>query len=84
VPGQVAGDALLCRIPCVGGNGAIDRVGFPETCGFARSIEEVGQIASRLLSEAESYRAAVTKLLPAATKLLGFEPVAKQLAEFFR
>ena len=38
VPGQVAGDALLCRIPCVGGNGAIDRLGFPATCGFARSI----------------------------------------------
>src|SRR5256886_15045313 len=26
VPGQVAGDALLCRIPCVGGDGAIERI----------------------------------------------------------
>ena len=84
VPGQVAGDALLCRMPCVGGNGAIDRVGFPETCGNARSIEEVGQIASRLLSEREFYGAAVTKLVPTTTKVLGFQPVAKQLAEFFR
>jgi hypothetical protein len=84
VPGQVAGDALLCRIPCVGGNGAIDRVGFPESCGHARSIDEVGQIASRLLSERESYRAAVTKLIPAATKVLGFQTIAKQLAEVFR
>src|SRR5438876_10792614 len=24
VPGQLAGDALLCRIPCVGGDGAIE------------------------------------------------------------
>ena len=28
VPGQVAGDALLCRMPCVGGDGAIDRLAF--------------------------------------------------------
>ena len=26
VPGQVAGDALLCRMPCVGGNGVVDRL----------------------------------------------------------
>ena len=50
VPGQVAGDALLCRVPCVGGNGAIDRLAFPASCGFNRSIAEVGQIAARLLS----------------------------------
>ena len=31
VPGQVAGDALLCRIPCVGGDGAIERIAFPKT-----------------------------------------------------
>ena len=28
VPGQVAGDALLCRMPCIGGNGAIDQIAF--------------------------------------------------------
>jgi hypothetical protein len=84
VPGQVAGDALLCRIPCVGGNGAVDRLGFPESCGFSRSIEELAQIASRLLCEGEFYRAAVTKLIPTAAKVLGFQPVAKRLAEFFK
>ncbi len=26
VPGQVAGDAALCRVPCVGGDGAVDRI----------------------------------------------------------
>lgn len=83
VPGQVAGDALLCRMPCVGGNGAVDRLGFPETCGFARSIEEVGQIAQRLLTEREFYQATATKLIPAATKALGFKAVAGQLAKFF-
>jgi hypothetical protein len=83
VPGQVAGDALLCRIPCVGGNGAIDRSGFPDTCGFARSIEELEQIAERLLTDREFYRSAVAGLVPAAAKIIGFEVVAKQLVEFF-
>jgi hypothetical protein len=84
VPGQVAGDALLCRVPCAGGNGAIDRLAFPETCGFARSISEIEQLASRLLTDREFYRLTTTALVPAALKTLGFEVVAKQLAEFFK
>lgn len=83
VPGQVAGDALLCRLPCVGGNGAIDRLGFPETCGHARSVEELEGIAARLLTDRDFYRNSVATLVPAATKIIGFEVVAKQLAEFF-
>jgi hypothetical protein len=84
VPGQVAGDALLCRVPCVGGNGAIDRLGFPETCGFARSIETITQAASTLLTDQELYRASVAAMIPAASKSLSFEVVAKQLEAFFR
>jgi hypothetical protein len=84
VPGQVAGDALLCRVPCVGGNGAIDRIGFPETCGFARSIAEIEQSASKLLTDGNLYRTSVTAMVPAALETLGFAVVAKQLAEFFK
>lgn len=84
VPGQVAGDALLCRVPCVGGNGAIDRLGFPETCGGSRSIAELGQTAERLLTDANFYRTTVAVMIPAASKVLGFKVVAKQLDEFFR
>jgi hypothetical protein len=84
VPGQVAGDALLCRVPCVGGNGGIDRLAFPESCGFAHSINDIREIASRLLTDPESYRASVTAIIPAASKLLSFEVVAKQLEDFFR
>jgi hypothetical protein len=84
VPGQVAGDALLCRVPCAGGNGAIDRLAFPETCGFARSINEVEQFASRLLTDREFYRQTSVALVPAASKALGFEVVGKQLEAFFR
>jgi len=84
VPGQVAGDALLCRVPCAGGNGAIDRIAFPETCGFARSISEVEQLASRLLSDREFYQQTTAALIPAASKTLGFGTIAKELEAFFQ
>ncbi len=84
VPGQVAGDALLCRLPCVGGNGAIDRIGFPDFCGFARSVAEIQQAAARLLTDRDFYKASVTAMIPAASKSLSFEVVAKQLEAFFR
>jgi hypothetical protein len=84
VPGQVAGDALLCRVPCVGGNGAVDRLAFPEMCGFARSIAETEQIASRLLTDGNFYRATITAMVPGASKCLSFGIVARQLEEFFK
>jgi hypothetical protein len=84
VPGQVAGDALLCRVPCAGGNGAIDRLAFPDTCGFARSISEIELLASRLLTDGAFYQSSVKAMIPAASKSLGFEVVAKQLEAFFK
>ena len=83
VPGQVAGDALLCRVPCVGGNGAIDRLAFPDTCGFARSIEDIGRTALRLLTEGQSYQETVANMKIVASQRLSFEVVAKQLEDFF-
>jgi hypothetical protein len=82
VPGQVAGDALLCRVPCVGGNGAIDRLGFPDTCGFARSIAEIEARASQLLTDGNFYRTRVAAMVPAAAKVLGFDVIARRLAAF--
>src|SRR5438067_1534448 len=49
VPGQVAGDALLCRVACVGGDGAIERIAFPKTCGEGRSNTEIVSMALDLL-----------------------------------
>jgi hypothetical protein len=83
VPGQVAGDALLCRVPCVGGNGAIDRLAFPESCGFNRSIAEVGQIAARLLSDRNDYEENVASMERVASPHLSFNVVAEQLRTFF-
>lgn len=84
VPGQVAGDALLCRVPCVGGNGAIDRLAFPESCGFARSIEEIGQAAQRLLTDQTHYQESVASLVTAASQRVAFKVVAEELRDFFR
>src|SRR6476620_3644947 len=53
VPGQVAGDALLCRIPCVGGDGAIERIAFYSTCGEGRSTTDIASIALELLKNAD-------------------------------
>ena len=83
VPGQVAGDALLCRVPCVGGNGAIDRLVFPESCGFARSIDEIGRAAFRLLSDGTHYHESVASMEPAASRRLLFKVGAEQLRDFF-
>ncbi|MEY2496722.1 MAG: hypothetical protein QOD12_278 [Verrucomicrobiota bacterium] len=84
VPGQVAGDALLCRIPCVGGNGAIDRLAFPESCGQAKSIGQLRQIASRLLNDRKFYEQSVALIESSASARLSFGVVAKQLEELFR
>ena len=83
VPGQVAGDALLCRMPCVGGNGAVDRIGFSDTCGFGRSISEIKEIAMRLLSDTAFYEQTILTSQTRATEQLGFETIAKQLRGFF-
>jgi hypothetical protein len=74
VPGQVAGDALLCRVPCLGGNGAIDRLAHPETCGYQRSIAEVCAVARQLVRESQSV---------AAPETLSFAAGAKALRDYF-
>ncbi len=84
VPGQVAGDALLCRVPCVGGNGAIDRLAFPESCGFARSIDDIGKAALRLLTDRAHYQESVASMESVASQRLSFNGVAEELRDFFR
>ncbi len=83
VPGQVAGDALLCRIPCVGGNGATERLVFPDLCGHGRTPEYLFDAAARLLEHSHDCEAAVKEALDRANLCLGFTPVARQLAGFY-
>jgi hypothetical protein len=84
VPGQVAGDALLCRMPCVGGDGAIDRVGFPEICGHGRSLGELNDLAMRLLRDPEFYSTTVAASQESARERVGYPTVAKQLDRFYK
>jgi hypothetical protein len=56
VPGQVAGDSLLCRIPTVGGNGTVERVAFPELHGSGRTFDQLAELARRLLNDEAFYK----------------------------
>jgi len=83
VPGQVAGDALLCRSVCVGGDGAIERIAFPETCGEKRSDAELIEIAKRLLANENERRAVAERATAIAKEKLSFRAGRENLARFF-
>jgi hypothetical protein len=83
VPGQVAGDALLCRIPCVGGDGVIERIAFSKTSGEGRAISEIASMAAELLKNADLRAAVVADSQESARERLSFEAVRTQLATFF-
>ncbi|MFN2542712.1 MAG: hypothetical protein ABR514_11190 [Chthoniobacterales bacterium] len=83
VPGQVAGDALLCRNACVGGDGAIERMAFPRTCGTGRSLDQIASIARELLTNASGRAQIVVESQWRALERLSFRAVRPQLAEFF-
>ncbi len=83
VPGQVAGDALLCRSVCVGGDGAIERIAFPETCGEKRSDAELVEIAQRLLTNENERRALAERATKIAKEKLSFRAGRETLARFF-
>ena len=83
VPGQVAGDALICRLPCVGGNGTIERIAFPELCGNNRLIGELVEAALKLLRDSTQYLAAIADSQTRAGEHLSFARAARELEEFF-
>ena len=83
VPGQVAGDALLCRIPCVGGDGAIERIAFSKTCGEYRTISEITSMALDLLKNSDLRAAIVAESQARALERLSFQTMRSQLANFF-
>ena len=83
VPGQVAGDALLCRVPCVGGDGAIERIAFSRTCGEGRAITEIVSMGLDLLKNADLRGAVVGEAERRALEHLSFQAMRSQLAKFF-
>ena len=72
VPGQVAGDALLCRMACLGGNGAVDRIAFGNPPEDPSALME---LASLLLTEDAFWTDRVTSALGRAREGLGFSAV---------
>lgn len=83
VPGQVAGDALLCRSVCVGGDGAIERIGFPKTCGEKRTDDELIEIARRLLTNEDQRHQVAEEATKIAREKLSFRGGKEHLARFF-
>jgi hypothetical protein len=83
VPGQVAGDALLCRTVCAGGDGAIERSAFPKTCGEGRAINEIASIALDLIRNAEWRGIIGAESQQLALQWLSFQAVRLQLANYF-
>ncbi len=82
VPGQVAGDALLCRVPCVGGDGAVEGLAFPELSGHGRSPGELVEAAEHLLTHAAAREQAERAAQAYALSRLSFSVVAEQLRRF--
>ena len=83
VPGQVAGDALLCRTICVGGDGAIDRLAFANFCGEGRTTAQLKTIALELLKTTAVRATAIVETQWRAAERMSFLAIQKQLANFF-
>ncbi len=84
VPGQVAGDALLARTICVGGDGAIERIAFANFCGEGRTTVQLKTIALDLLKNTAARATAIVESQWRGAERLSFQAVRKQLALFFK
>lgn len=83
VPGQVAGDALLARTICVGGDGTIERIAFANFCGAGRTFEQLAMIAEKLLRDTQARATAIVATQWRAMERLSFSATRKQLAIFY-
>lgn len=82
VPGQVAGDSLLCRIPTVGGNGAVERVAFPALHGHGRTLEQLTELTWQLMHDDNFYREQLAALGTTAAEHLSFAKGLESLARW--
>jgi hypothetical protein len=81
VPGQVAGDALLCGIPTVGGNGALEREIVPELVSDGKSFEVLLERMRRMLISDSEYNQAVESMLNRARERVSFSSVRAELSK---
>ena len=85
VPGQVAGDALLCRMPCVGGSGEVERVALcaNDLAGGTDWPGLCGQL-KKLLQEDEQWVDVVGRSQSAAANELSFSAGGAKLRDIFK
>jgi hypothetical protein len=83
VPGQVAGDALLCDVPTVGGNGATEREILPDLNGHGRTFSELIELALRLLRDDLFYVRQIEQMKMRAQQKLSFNVIRAELIKLF-
>jgi hypothetical protein len=83
VPGQVAGDSLLCRIPTVGGNGAVEQIAFPALNGNGRTFDQLTELTRRLLNDDRLYTEQLADLERNAGAHISFAKGFESLAHCF-
>ncbi len=81
VPGQAAGDSLLARMPCVGGNGAIDELVFGSDAGL--DTDAATTRVEALLTDDDEYRRTMEAALTRAGETVSFAAGASQLRALF-
>lgn len=82
VPGQVAGDCTLAGVLCVGGNGAVERIAFPETCGYGRDSHQLSLLLRTALAEPAKLAQWETAADARARQALAFPALAPRLRHF--
>ena len=82
VPGQVAGDALLCGIVCIGGNSSIEEIGFPPSTRGRISQELVDYVIS-LVRSRELQQALIDETRKSAMAGISFSAVAPKISQYF-
>ncbi len=81
--GSVAADALLCRVPCVGGNGMTERIAFPELSGHGASTPDLLYLLSRMLDHGHDREATVETGVKLAKERLSFAAIQQSLEQLF-
>lgn len=80
VPGQVAGDALLARMPCLGGNGLVDVMSHSEAASLAKDEAALREQAASLLADDAAWHAWVEESQGRALRDLGFGAFRREWA----
>lgn len=82
-PGRIASDSMLCGLPCVGGNGTVERMVFPALCGL-RPVPELLDLAARLLTDDPFWQDTSEKAAQTARARLSFFEISARIAEIIR